>query len=380
MNGKGESPGRQIIKRFKKNKAAMAGWYFILAAFLIAAFAYLIIPDQTPLANRMDLSLGNKSPGFSVEMIRIPKAHVETTGFFSRIFNGKKDAFDYIACDYYRIGADAIYYREFFADADESSAPEKKISFRQLGISATGLAAQKLAEDHIIKRTFILGTDRYGRDMLSRILAGTRVTLSVGLVAVLISLFIGILAGSLAGFFRGYVDGAIVWFINVVWSIPTLLLVITITLVLGKGFEQVFIAVGLTMWVDVARIVRSQLFSIRELEFVSAGKAMGFGTARIISLHMLPNVFGPVLVVAASNFSTAILLEAGLSFLGIGAQPPMPSWGAMIKENYGYILIPGSAYLAVLPGIAIMLLTMAFTFVANGLRDAIDTRTQITLA
>ena len=215
--------------------------------------------------------------------------------------------------------------------------------------------------------------------MFSRLLAGTRVTLSVGLVAVIISLITGLFFGSLACFYRGRVDNIIVWLINVVWSIPTLLLVITITLVLGKGFEQVFIAVGLTMWVDVARIVRGQLFSIRELDYVSAGKVMGFRNFRIIGLHMLPNVIGPVLVVAASNFSTAILLEAGLSFLGIGAQPPMPSWGAMIKENYGYIIIPGSAYLAILPGLAIMFLTMAFTFVANGMRDAIDSKTQVSI-
>ena len=128
------------------------------------------------------------------------------------------------------------------------------------------------------------------------------------------------------------------------------------------------------MWVDVARIVRGQLFSIREMEYVSAARAMGFTNRRIIMSHMLKNIMGPVLVVAASNFSTAILLEAGLSFLGIGAQPPTPSWGTMIKENYSYIIIPGSAYLAILPGLAIMLLTMAFTFVANGLRDAMDSK------
>jgi len=238
----------------------------------------------------------------------------------------------------------------------------------------------EFTKDNIVTKKFWLGTDRFGRDLLSRLLAGTRVTFGVGLIAVIISLFVGTLLGSLAGFFRGKVDQAVVWLINVVWSIPTLLLVIAITLVLGKGFEQVFIAVGLTMWVDVARIVRGQLFSVRELEFVSAGKALGFSATRIVSRHMLPNIMGPVLVIAAANFSTAILLEAGLSFLGIGAQPPTPSWGAMIKENYGYIIIPGSAHLAIFPGLAIMLLTMAFTFVANGLRDAMDSRTQFTIS
>jgi peptide/nickel transport system permease protein len=229
----------------------------------------------------------------------------------------------------------------------------------------------------VVQRSFRLGTDRYGRDMLSRLLVGTRITFLVGLVAVVISLFVGVVLGGLAGYFRGKMDQFILWLINVIWSIPTLLLVIAITLVLGKGFTQVFVAVGLTMWVDVARIVRSQLFAVRELDFVAAGRTMGFSDSRILFRHMLPNVVGPVLVVAASNFSTAILLEAGLSFLGIGAQPPTPSWGAMIKENYGFIILPDSAYLAILPGFAILLLTLAFTFVANGLRDAMDSRKQL---
>jgi peptide/nickel transport system permease protein len=247
-------------------------------------------------------------------------------------------------------------------------------------IHTTIIELQKNIREHnFTVKKFLLGTDRYGRDLLSRLVAGTRVTVSVGLIAVLISLFIGITLGAMAGFFRGKVDEVVVWLINVVWSIPTLLLVIAITLVMGKGFEQVFIAVGCTMWVEVARIVRGQIFSIRELEFIDAGRALGFKNGRIILKHILPNIFGPVIVVAASNFSASVLLEAGLSFLGIGAQPPMPSWGTMIKENYGYIIVPGSAYLAVLPGFAIMLLAMAFAFVGNGLRDAIDSKNQVRL-
>lgn len=373
-----ESPAQQIKRRFKKNKLAMAGWYVIILSFFVAVFAYVIIPDQTPLSNRMNLSLGNKPPGFNVEVLKIPRSYVEKTGFFDRVFNGKKDAFDFLPVSAHRVNADTLYYKEFTGDIDENEIPESKIAISQL--RKNGDANGEISPtDFFEKRVFIFGSDRYGRDMLSRIIAGTRITLSVGFVAVVISLIIGLFFGSLAGFFRGKVDGFIVWLINVIWSVPTLLLVITITLVLGKGFSQVFIAVGLTMWVDVARIVRSQLFSVRELEFVSAGRAMGFRNLRIIGMHMLPNVIGPVLVVAASNFSTAILLEAGLSFLGIGAQPPTPSWGSMIKENYGYIIVPGSAYLAILPGLAIMIMTMAFTFVANGLRDAIDSKAQVSL-
>jgi peptide/nickel transport system permease protein len=177
--------------------------------------------------------------------------------------------------------------------------------------------------------------------------------------------------GALAGFYRGWVDKVILWLINVIWSIPTLLLVVAITMALGKGFTQVFIAVGLTMWVEVARIVRGQFFSLREQQFVEAGKALGYKNSRIILKHILPNIIGPVIVIAASNFASAILLEAGLSFLGMGAQPPMPSWGMMIKENYGYIVVD-AAYLAIWPGVAIALMVLAFTLLGNGLRDAFD--------
>ena len=378
MKSYGESPVQQIKRRFRKNKTATAGWYFIILSFLVAIFAYVIIPDNTPMSNRINLSISNQSPGFKVQILKVPKSYVEKSGFFQKIFFGRKDAFDYIPITSFRIQENNLYFREFTGDTFSMSVPENKISIQKFSENSAKSEID-FRDQNIIQRRFLFGTDRYGRDMLSRLLAGTRVTLSVGMVAVIISLITGLFFGSLAGFFRGRVDNIIVWLINVVWSIPTLLLVITITLVLGKGFEQVFIAVGLTMWVDVARIVRGQLFSIRELDYVSAGKVMGFKNFRIIGLHMLPNVIGPVLVVAASNFSTAILLEAGLSFLGIGAQPPMPSWGAMIKENYGYIIIPGSAYLAILPGLAIMFLTMAFTFVANGMRDAIDSKTQVSI-
>jgi peptide/nickel transport system permease protein len=149
-----------------------------------------------------------------------------------------------------------------------------------------------------------------------------------------------------------------------------------ITLILGKGFWQIFVAVGLTMWVQVARIVRGQVMSIRNMEYIEAAQSLGFGRSRIIFRHVLPNTLGPVLVVAASNFATAILIEAGLSFLGIGVQPPVPSWGSMIRENYGFI-ISSNPILAIAPGIAIMILVLAFNLLGNGLRDALDVKTKM---
>jgi peptide/nickel transport system permease protein len=192
---------------------------------------------------------------------------------------------------------------------------------------------------------------------------------------VLISLLIGITIGAAGGFFRGWVDRVVVWLINVVWSIPTLLMVIAITFALGKGFWQVFVAVGLTMWVEVARVTRGQILSIREKEYVEAARALGFSDLRIIFRHILPNVSGPIIVISAANFASAILIEAGLSFLGIGVQPPMPSWGSMIRENYAYLILD-AAHLAILPGLAIMFIVLAFMILGNGLRDALDVKSQ----
>ena len=177
----------------------------------------------------------------------------------------------------------------------------------------------------------------------------------------------------MAGYFGGKTDNIIMWFINVIWSMPTLLLVFGITLTLGKGFWQIFIAVGLTMWVSVARVVRGQVLALREMEYIQAAKALGLKNGRIIIRHILPNVLGPVMVIAASNFASAIIIEAGLSFLGVGIQPPTPSWGLMIKENYNFIITHNPA-LALAPGIAIMILVLAFNLLGNGLRDALDVR------
>ncbi len=198
-------------------------------------------------------------------------------------------------------------------------------------------------------------------------------SLAVGLITLILSLSIGIFLGAVAGYYGGKTDQLVMWFLNVIWSIPTLLLVFALTLLFGKGFWQVFIAIGLTMWVNVARIVRGQVLAVKELEYIEAATALGFRDSRIILRHILPNILGPVLVVAASNFASAIVIEAGLSFLGIGVQPPQPSWGLMIKENYNFI-ITHNPMLALAPGIAIMLLVLAFNLLGNGLRDALNVK------
>lgn len=217
-----------------------------------------------------------------------------------------------------------------------------------------------------------MGTDRYGRDVLSRLMAGSGISLSVGAGSVLISLLLGLLLGGLAGYLGGWVDAWISWFLQVMWSVPTLLMVLAITLAFGKGFWQVFLAIGLTMWVEVARIVRGQFLSLREMPYVQAAEALGLPSWRIMWRHMLPNAMGPLVVVCAANFAAAILIEAGLSFLGVGAQIPMPSWGNIVKEH-AHLLTTDHAWLALIPGAMIASLVLAFAWVGDGLRHALKT-------
>jgi oligopeptide transport system permease protein len=350
-------------RRLKKNKGAMIALLIIALSVVVAIFAYFIAPDPSPYANRIILEVGRKKPGSSQAFLKLKKEkNVTTRNFFSRLASGKEDAYYYLPVTGFEKKGDSVIVQKFI-DEDLSERQAYHLS-------------QTDPTKAVVTKKFLLGTDSYGRDILSRLIVGVRVSLGVGLITVIISLTIGMLLGSLAGFFRGRIDNIIMWFINVIWSIPTLLLVFAITLVLGKGFWQVFIAVGLTMWVSVARLVRGQVMNARELEYVEAARALGFSNARIIARHILPNIMGPVLVIAASNFASAIVIESGLSFLGIGVQPPQPSWGLMIKENYTFI-ITQNPMLALAPGFAIMILVLAFNLLGNGLRDALNVRGRI---
>ncbi|MGE0090671.1 MAG: ABC transporter permease [Bacteroidales bacterium] len=388
-------------QKFRKNRFSMAGLGFILLAAIVAMLGYIITPDKSSFSNNQILEIATRKPGFKVLMLKVHKNEPEQkAGFLKTMFFGRTDCYSYIPINNYRFDDDKIVIEEF------NDIKEEESFFSQLNVadviypikfdaeiirqnnhllitcvdekskSVDIVELQKeIVSKNIIHKKYLLGTDRFGRDLLSRLLIGTRISLSVGFISVFISLLIGVTLGAVAGFYRGKIDEIIMWLINVIWSIPTLLMVIAITLVIGKGFWQIFIAVGLTMWVEVARVVRGQVLSVREKEYIEAARALGFSDLRIIFKHILPNIISPVIIISAANFATAILLEAGLSFLGIGVQPPVPSWGTMIKEHYGYIIMD-KAYLAILPGIAIMLLVLSFTLLGNGLRDALDTKSK----
>lgn len=343
-------------KRFKKEKEGMVSLVFIIIVILVAILGYLITPDDTPYCNRQQLEIALQKPGFTVQLLQLKQEReVPNYHFFHRMLFGQPAIYQTIPIQQYQDKGDSVRVH-LFEQSDWHT-----------------YAKSELASRPVITQKFLLGTDRYGRDVLSQLMLGTRVSLAVGFLSIFIALVIGITVGAIAGYYRGKVDDILMFIINVVWSIPTLLLVIAISFALGKGFWQIFIAIGLTMWVDIARVVRGQVMSLREQDFVESGKALGYSNLRIIFKHILPNITGTVIVISASNFSSAILTEAGLSFLGLGVQPPTPSWGMMMKENYAYIVL-NNAYLAIVPGIAIMLLVLSFMLIGNALRNAMDVR------
>ena len=325
---------------------------------LLALFAYFVSPDSTPFANEQHLEIAVKKPGFKVDMLQIENKTVKETNWIEHLLFGSPSKYTSVPI-YKHWSKEGMHYFETYT-GDNPNAGEI-------------ICLQESDNYKVVTKKYLLGTDRYGRDMLSQLIVGTRVSLSVGFISVIIAIFIGVTLGAIAGYYGGRVDNVIMWLINVVWSVPTVLLVVAITFALGKGFWQVFVAVGLTMWVDIARVVRGQVRSLKEKEFVEAAKALGESNFRIILKQILPNVVGAISVVTASNFATAILQEAGLSFLGLGVQPPMPSWGSMIKENYGYIILD-AAYMAIIPGLAIMILVLAFICLGSGLRKVMDVK------
>jgi peptide/nickel transport system permease protein len=219
---------------------------------------------------------------------------------------------------------------------------------------------------------FPLGTDRFGRDVLSRILYGARISLAIGFVATAISVTVGTAIGALAGYFGRFVDSALMRFTDVVLAFPRLILLILIVALFQPSLTVIILVLGLTQWPATTRIVRGEVLSLREREFVQAARALGFRHTRIILRHVLPNVIAPVIVTATLGIGNTIVLEAGLAFLGLGLQPPTPTWGEMVNAGRENLL--GAWWLATFPGLTIVTVVLAFNVLGDGLRDALDPR------
>ncbi len=219
-------------------------------------------------------------------------------------------------------------------------------------------------------RDFPLGTDPLGRDMLSRIIYGARVSMLVGFVAQCIVVSVGVPVGAVSGYYGDKVDLIIMRCVDVMYAFPRLLFVILIMSMLGAGLLNIFIAIGLTGWVNIARLTRAQILSLKEKEFSESARAAGASGLRVLGKHLLPNALSPIIVAVTFGIPEAIFTEAALSFIGVGINPPTPSWGQMVGEYQQYIL--SYWYLCVFPSVAIALTMLSFTFLGDGVRDALD--------
>lgn len=364
-----QTPNQRVIAKFKKNKTAVFSLLLILAICFVSLFAHQISPDSTPDANIQTPSIAMQSPGFKMQFLKLKIDQAKQNSFLSNIFFGKELNHKLLPIVSAKsLNANTIHIEEFKGDGFPTISYELENEL---------LYNPESLEKNIVSKKYYLGTDNQGRDVLSRLILGSRVSLVIGLIAVIISSFLGIFIGSVAGFFRGFTDKIIMWKMSVFWSIPTLLLSMALYISLKDFFNSsfiiIFIAIGLTMWVSMARMVRGQILGVREIQFVEAANSLGYSNTRIIVKHILPNIMGPIIVVAASDFANAILIEAGLSFLGLGVQPPTPSWGAMLNE-YKDFIGTNLSYLAILPGFLVMILVLSFNLVGNGLRDALDNK------
>lgn len=363
-----------IWQKLRCRRAATLSLYTIAAAFLLAIFAYALAPDESPNANRALKELSAKHSGFSALFLKQPLPEpAHTSSPIKQFFAGSPPAYKLIPISSFFFARDTIVAEHYLGAGrgETLSVPLRTLLPAMAAKRNLGQQQVYIFNHNISRHTFILGTDANGRDILSRLLVGTRVSLTVGLVAVLLSLPIALLLGTLAGYYRGWLSALVRYVMDVLGAIPVPLLAFAITLCIGRGLVQVCLAIGLIMWVSSGRLIRNRVEVLKEKDYVHASRMLGLSRGRILLRHVVPELGPLLLALAASGFANAILIEAGLSFLGIGIQEPVPSWGLMVREGF---LFMGAAkgVLLFVPGLAVVMLGLAFNTLSRALRDVTE--------
>lgn len=355
---------QSTFKKFLKTVTGPVALVIIVAWILIAILAVILSPDKSPLADNINGNLALRPPGTEQLVYkRIDTIHSSRTNWFSDHFIGELKNYEEIP----------VFNYTLVGDTAELVIYDRGVPKETLFVPLNKMDSTTWKATHLFARTFPWGSDKRGRDLKSQIFHGARISILVGFFSLIIALGIGITLGLVSGYYGGKVDRVIQFIISVMWTLPTFVLVLAFSVSLGKGLWQMMLAIGLVSWVDIARLVRGQVLSIKEKEYIQATKILGFSDIRILFKHILPVMRGNILIVASSNFASAILLEAGLSFLGMGVAPPTPSWGMIIQEHFTFITF-GKAYLALIPGVCLASLVLSVNLLSNALRDVFDER------
>lgn len=373
----------------------------LLSSWIVAVLGYLIAPDPTTHANDGAVEIGKQLPGFQANILKIRKNFpVKEKSWWQTMLYGKESEYNIVPYTSYQIDGLSLIVNVFgkenyiktyhltdvvyavskapFAGTDNFFVEKNgELMFRNLSGKTMAVSRHELLAsfkaNNLEQRTYWLGSDRFGRDLLSRLIIGTRISVFIGFASVVISLALGLVFGTLSGYFGGTTDNFILWLMSIVWSIPGIMLVIAISMVLNsKGIWVTFLAVGFTTWVEAARIIRGQVKSLKEKQFIEAARAYGLKDLSILFRHIVPNIYGSLIVIATANYAAAILLEAGLSFLGLSVQPPAPSWGIMVYEGYQVLGTKNSWHMILFPGMAIIIMVLSFNLLGIGLQKSAD--------
>jgi peptide/nickel transport system permease protein len=363
----------EAFKRLKRDKLAMLGGAIIFILILLALFAKVISPydpnvqfNNGTTAFGMPLPLGTYSKKIKANR---PDTSEEFTVRSSIVFTDRNGGTTYRTVGNTRVkkGAGEIEFPVAASSLDVAKVtPASEIEMTTTDRVNKKFSSLTLTND----KYFALGTDLAGRDALSRLIWGAQVSLQVGILAIGVATIIGVILGLISGYFGGWVDMSIMRFTDIMMSIPDLLLVMAIVAIRGPSLWIIIMSIGIVSWTGIARIVRSQVFTVKEMEYIEAAKAAGSTDGPILFKHLLPNVIAPVIVISTMGIAGAIMTEAALSFLGFGVKAPTASWGSMVNEGMGFF--KDAPWVPIIPGVAIAIAVFAFNLFGDGFRDAID--------